>query len=88
MQNIRNTQLTMSYAPTKHDVVNVVMIETTSSPTASAGRTKTISGIDRFYSEIENDRSDGADHEIRKAKTQTTAGPTTLLAQYVKHQKW
>ncbi|VDK80108.1 unnamed protein product [Litomosoides sigmodontis] len=96
MKSIRNTQLTMAHASTKHAVVNMeslttltLTVQTTStSPIASAGRTTTISGIDRFYSEIENNRSDDTYHEIWKAKTQTTANPTTLLAQYVKHQIW
>ncbi|VDK81702.1 unnamed protein product [Litomosoides sigmodontis] len=86
----------MAHASTKHAVVNMeslttltLTVQTTStSPIASAGRTTTISGIDRFYSEIENNRSDDTYHEIWKAKTQTTANPTTLLAQYVKHQIW
>ncbi|VBB25419.1 unnamed protein product [Acanthocheilonema viteae] len=96
IQNVRNTPLTMSHASTKHTVLNIVSlttltltVETTSTSTVtSAWRTTTINGIDRFYSEIENDRSSGIDDEIRKeTETQKTACPTTLLAQYVTHQE-
>ncbi|CAG9538110.1 unnamed protein product [Cercopithifilaria johnstoni] len=96
IQNVRNTQLTMSHASTKH-TVNIIspatLTLTTETPststTTSAGRSTIINGIDRFYSEIENDRSNGIDHEIQKeTETQTTARPIILLAQHVKHQEW
>lgn len=62
---------------------------TSTSTTAFTGKTTVIDGIDRFYSGIENDRSNGIDHEIRKeTETRTTARPTTLLSQYVMHQEW
>ncbi|KAL3982456.1 hypothetical protein ACH3XW_47250 [Acanthocheilonema viteae] len=94
IQNVRNTPLTMSHASTKHTVLNIVSlttltltVETTSTSTVtSAWRTTTINGIDRFYSEIENDRSSGIDDEIRKeTETQKTACPTTLLAQFAEN---
>uniref|UniRef100_A0A158Q902 Recep_L_domain domain-containing protein n=1 Tax=Elaeophora elaphi TaxID=1147741 RepID=A0A158Q902_9BILA len=93
MQNIRNTQLTMSHASTKHAILNIISpttltltTETTSkSTTALTVRTTTMNGIDRFYSEIEND---GTGHEIRKEiETSATIRPI-LLAQSVTHPQW
>lgn len=96
-QNVRNTQLTISHASSKHTVLNMMSsttitltVETTSTSTIASARRTTVNGIDRFYSEIENDGSSGiTGHEIRKETvTSTTARPTTLLAQYPTHQRW
>uniref|UniRef100_A0A1I8EDN1 Uncharacterized protein n=1 Tax=Wuchereria bancrofti TaxID=6293 RepID=A0A1I8EDN1_WUCBA len=93
-QNVQNTQLAMSQASPKHTIFNTISptilsltVETTlTSTTASSGKTTTINGIDRFYSEIENDHSSGIiDHGIEEeTKTLTTARPTTQSAQFTK----
>ncbi|VDO08147.1 unnamed protein product [Brugia timori] len=94
-QNVQNIQLTMSQASPTYTILNTITptltIETTlTSTTASSGRTTTINGIDRFYSEIENDHSSGIiDHGIgEEMKALITARPTTQSAQYMIHQQW
>ncbi|KAK6110773.1 hypothetical protein QQG55_41045 [Brugia pahangi] len=94
-QNVQNIQLTMSQASPTCTFLNTITptltVETTlTSTTASSGRTTTINGIDRFYSEIENDHSSGIiDHGIgEEMKALITARPTTQSAQYMIHQQW